>query len=124
MTDYEARAAALAERAREDRRSFDPPSDPPDEQRALSYLTDGVGPSVALYIEARTGGEPVQLSPSTFASLESAMNDWLELYTACYGVETEPSFTVREAAEILVDTRDISDVAQLLTHVPAREGVN
>ncbi|MFC7057100.1 hypothetical protein [Halovenus salina] len=48
------------------------------------------------------------------------MNDWLALYTACYGVDTEPDVTLRVAAELLVDTHNIRDVAQILTGVPER----
>ena len=49
------------------------------------------------------------------------MNEWFELYAACYGVELEADFALREAADLLLDTRNIKDVAQLLTHVPERQ---
>ena len=47
------------------------------------------------------------------------MNDYLELYAACYGVEMDAGFTIRSAAEALIDTHNVADVAYLLTQVPA-----
>ena len=120
MTTVSERIAELSERARRDRETFDPPPDPPDEERALTYLTEGVGAVVGLYVEARTG-EKVRLDPAEFALLERALNDWLELYAACYGADLEASFTVREAAELLVETHSIRDTAILLTRVPERD---
>ncbi len=120
MTDVSARIAALSERADRDREAFEPPTDPPDETRARSYLVDGAGEAVALYIEARTG-EQYRFDDAEFALLERAFNVWLELYTACYGVDLEASFTVREAAELLVETHSIRDTALLLTGVPDRD---
>jgi hypothetical protein len=123
MTDpdpFPDRIDALAERAGRDRDAFEPPADPPDEELAMDYLREGFGPAVSLYVEARTGGNRVRFSPERFDRLERAMNDWLELYTRCHGVEIDARFTVREAAELLVETRNVRDVAQLLTHVPER----
>lgn len=121
MTDAGERAAELAERARRDREAFDRPADPPAEERAMEYLREGVGQVVALYVEARTGeGSPGRFSAVEFSLLERALNDWLELYAACYDVDIEANYTVREAAELLVETHDVRDVAQLLTHVPDR----
>ena len=97
MTDVSDRVAELSERARRDRVAFEAPSDPPDEAAALEFLTDGVGDVVALYIQARTG-ETVRFDDAEFALLERALNDWLELYAACYGTDLEATFTVREAA--------------------------
>lgn len=114
-----ARIDALAERARRDRASFEPPPDPPDEARASAYLREGVGPAVAVYVEGRTG-EWVRFDPDAFARLERAMNDWLACYAGCYGVELDPQFTLRTAAEALLDTHDIHDVARVLTGVPTR----
>ncbi|MXR50511.1 hypothetical protein GRX03_02670 [Halovenus sp. WSH3] len=110
----------LADRATEDCAAFEPPASPPDEQRAMSYLRTGAGPAISLYIEARTGGQMVQFPPDQYRALEGAMNDWLGLYAACYGVEMSPEFALREAAELLLDTHNIGDVAQLLTGVPER----
>jgi hypothetical protein len=120
MTDVSERIAELSARAGSDYEEFEPPSDPPDEKRALAYLTDGVGDAVALYIEARTG-EKYRFDDAEFALLERAFNDWLELYAACYGVDLEATFTVREAAELLVETHSIRETALLLTHVPKRD---
>jgi hypothetical protein len=120
--DYHDRIADLARRARRDRAAFEPPADPPAEERALGYLREGAGPAIALYLEARTGGgEPVRFEPEAFAALEGAMNDWLELYASCHGTDIEAEFTVREAAEILVRTENVRHTAEVLTKVPDRE---
>jgi hypothetical protein len=108
----------LADRAAAARASFDPPADPPDEERALSLLREGFGPTVSLYVECRTGGDPVRFGEAEFDRLERAMNDWLELYAACYGVEIDADHTVRTAAEALLDTHDLPAVARILTGVP------
>jgi len=122
MSEFRERIGSLADRAAADREAFDPPADPPDEERALEYLRDGVGDAVACYVEARTG-EPVALDREEMALLERALNDWLELYARCHGTRIEAAFTVREVAELVVDTRDVVDAAQLLTGVPPRETV-
>ncbi len=120
MSDYGERIAALADRARRDVEAFEPPESPPDEVTALSYAREGVGPTVALYIDARTGpGSPVAFDRAEFALLERALNDWLELYAACYGIEMDATFTIREAAEALLDTHNIDETAALLTGVDA-----
>lgn len=113
------RIDALADRAAREREAFDPPADPPDEDRAMTYLREGVGPAVMVYVRARSG-EWHRFEPDDFDALERAMNTWLELYAACYGVELDADFTVREAAEVLVETHNVHDVAQVLTHVPER----
>ncbi|WP_410767268.1 hypothetical protein [Haloferax sp. DFSO60] len=118
------RVRTLAEEARKARESFEPPPDEADtatiESQALAYARDGVGPVVALYIEARTGGRMVAFTQEEFRLLQRALNDWLSLYVRCYGVEFDPEFTVREAAEILLRTHSALDTAQLLTCVPPR----
>jgi len=87
----------------------------------MTFLREGLGPVVAIYCQARTGGgPPVAFSDVEFTLLQRAMNDWLELYTRCYGVKLDAQFTVREAAELLVRTHNVRDVAQELTKVPAR----
>ena len=120
MPDVSEQVAELSDRARRDRAAFEAPTDPPDEAAALAYLTEGVGDVVALYIDARTG-EKVRFDDTEFALLERAMNDWLELYAACYGTELEGAYSVREAAELVVDTHSIRETAVLLTHVPERD---
>ncbi|MFC7154769.1 hypothetical protein ACFQPA_04780 [Halomarina halobia] len=118
---YAERIAALEARAERDREAFAPPDDPPDERRAMRYLREGFGPAVALYVEARTGGgEPVAFHPDEFAALERAMNQWLDLYAACYGTTLDAEFTVREAATLLVGTHNVRDTARVLTRVPPR----
>lgn len=120
MSDYGERIAALADRARRDVEAFEPPESPPDEATALSYAREGIGPTVALYIDARTGPcSPVAFDRTEFALLERALNDWLELYAACYGIEMDATFTIREAAEVLLDTHNIDETAALLTGVDA-----
>jgi hypothetical protein len=109
-------AEALLERAREERRTFEAPADPDD--RALSYLREGLWPVLERYIELRSNGE--RPSRAEHDALECALNAWLELYALCYGVEIDAEFAVREAAELFVATHNVRDTAQLLTHVPAR----
>ncbi len=119
--DHTARIDALAERAQADRAAFEPPEDPPDREQALDYLREGVGPAVGVYVDARAGPDaPVRFEPSAYRRLEQAMNDWLALYAACHGTRIDASFTLRTAAELLVDTHDIGTVARVLTGVPER----
>ena len=118
MSEYAGRIDDLARRASEARESFDPPDDPPDEERALSYLREGFGPTVSVYLEARTGGRLTRFDGEEFDRLQRAMNDWLALYARCYGVSYDPEYTVRTAAELVVDTHDVRDTAAVLTHVP------
>lgn len=113
----ESRIADLAERARRDRETFSPPDDPPDEERAMGYLREGFGPAVWCYVEARTDGFD-HIDPEVFAALEGAMNTWLELYAGCYGYEFEPDVTIRKAAELLLETHNVRDAAEVLTRVP------
>lgn len=115
------RIDALYQRARRERAAFEPPADPPDEPRARRYLLEGVAPALAVYVEGRTG-EWVRFDPVEFARLERAMNAWLECYAGCYGADLEAEFTLRTAAEVLVDTHDIVDVARVLTKVPGHGG--
>jgi hypothetical protein len=115
---YGDRIERLAQRASATRADLD--EDPPDDDRAMALLREGLGPTVALYCEARTGGTMVRFSEREFELLEDALNEWLVLYAACYGVDIQAEFTIREAAELLVETHNIRDVAQLLTDVPER----
>ena len=110
----------LADQAETDVASFEPPADPPDEERAMNYLQEGAGPAVSLYVEARTGGVMVHFPPDEYHALEGAMNAYLDLYAACYGATIDGEFTIRQAAELLVDTHNIKDVAQILTGIPSR----
>lgn len=114
------RIETLADRAERDRAAFEWPTDPPAQERAMEYLREGVGPAVMVYVDARTD-EWHRFDPEAFDRLEGAMNSWLELYAACYGVDIEAEFTIRKAAEALLETHNVHDVAQVLTHVPDRE---
>jgi hypothetical protein len=117
--DFEARAVALRERATTAREAFDPPADPPDGERALSFARDGVGEAAAVYIEARTQESWVYFDADAWSALETALNDYLELFAACHGVDCNPDVTVRTAAETLLDTHDAVDTAAVLTDVDA-----
>lgn len=114
------RVRSLAAEARREREQFDPPAAENADERALTCARDGVGPAVSLYIEARTGGQMVEFTSEEFRLLQRALNDWLAMYTRCYGVELDADFTIREAAEMLLRTHDVLDTAQLLTCVPER----
>lgn len=113
------RVRELAREARAARESFEP-SVAPDEDRALEILREGFGPVVWVYVEGRTGGRAARYSQTDMRLLRQALNDWLELYARCYGVELDAEFTVREAAELLVETRNVRDTARVLTRVPER----
>ncbi|MBZ6494105.1 hypothetical protein [Natrinema longum] len=126
MSRYGPRIAALARRAERERAAFDDDRSPTASndhtapRDADAYLRDGAGRAIWLYVEARTGGRLVPFAEAEFTALETAMNRWLECYTRCHGVELEAAFTVREAAELLLETRNIVDTAQLMTRVPER----
>lgn len=107
----------LATEAREARESTDLPSNSPAPDRALEAARDGLGPVLARYVRARTG-EPERLSTDQMDGLDRATNDWLAVYALGYGVEIDPDATVREAAELLVETHDALATAELLTGVP------
>jgi hypothetical protein len=108
----------LSERAAQDVQAFDPPSEPPDEDRAMEFLREGAGPAIALFCEARTGRHSIQFDPDAYTALEDAMNEWLELYAACYGVDLNAEYPLRKGAELLIDTENIKDVAVVLTRIP------
>jgi len=112
------RIARLAREAEREREIFDPPADPPDEDRAMEYLRDGLGPVVMVYVDAHGGGGWAEFSGTELDRLDRATNDYLALYAACYGVDLDPDVPVRRAAAVLLDTHNIRDVAQLLTQVP------
>lgn len=121
---YTDRIDALVERYRRDRAAFEPPAEPPAEDRALSYLREGVGPTVMVYLDARANDWGVAFTDAEFEELHEALNGYLELYTRCYGIELDADFTVREAAELLLDTHNIRDVAAMLTRVPDRTEID
>jgi len=112
------RVRALASRAERDRERFEPPADPPDGERAMGYLREGVGPAVSVYVEGRTGGSLAAFSDVEVSLLEDAVCTWLGLYARCHGVERDVDVSIRQAAEVLVDTRNVADTAAVLTRVP------
>lgn len=119
MSEYGDRIERLARRAREARADVEQPSDPPDEDAAMTALREGVGPAVSVYVEARTGDGPLtRFDADEFERLERALNDWLAVYAAHHGESVDPDVTVRTAAELLVDTHDVGDTAAVLTGVP------
>ncbi len=121
MEEWVAREVeALASRAEADREAFVPPEEPPAVGKALTYLREGAGQAIWLYVEGRTGGRYTEFSPEAFSRLEDAMNEWFSLYTACYGVETDPDVSIRTAAEALIETENVHDTARILTGVPER----
>lgn len=128
MDSYGPRIAALARQADRDREQLrDSPAGPtgsdgngPSSDPRREYLREGAGRAIWLYVEGRTGGRFIQFSPAEYEALESAMNAWFECYAWSHGVELDASFTLREAAELLLETRNIHDVGQLLTGVPGR----
>jgi hypothetical protein len=117
---YHARIESAVERYRADRAAFEPPADPPAPERAMEFCREGLGPAVMIYVDARANDWGVAFSEREFDLLHEALNGYLSLYTACYGVETDPDAAVREAAELLLDTHNIRDVAAILTGVPDR----
>ncbi|RXK46684.1 hypothetical protein [Halorientalis pallida] len=117
---YHARIESIVEQYRTDRDEFDPPADPPAPERAMDYCREGLGPAVMIYVDARASDWGVRFSEREFDLLHEAMNGYLSLYTACYGVETDLDATVRAAAELLLDTHNVEDVAAMLTGVPER----
>ena len=112
------RIRTLERRAEQTRDSFNP--DPPDDERAMSVVREGFGPTVSLYCEARTGESWVRFDSDSFERLEATMNAWLDLYAQCYGVTLDGTYGIREAAELLVDTHNARDTAQVMTGVPDR----
>ncbi|ELY98302.1 hypothetical protein C482_12322 [Natrialba chahannaoensis JCM 10990] len=120
MSEYGPQIAALARRAEREHAALHRGNEPLGPTFAPQYLRDGVGQAIAVYIDARTGGRPAPLSPAELDSLEYAMHRWLECYARCHGVVLESDASIRTAAEVLLETRNIDDVGQLLTGVPAR----
>jgi hypothetical protein len=118
MTDYRERIQEMEARADRVASKLDP--DPPDEERAVELLQQGVGPTVSIYCEARTGNSRIRFPDAEFERLEETLDQWLALYAQCYGVDLDGEYSVRTAAELLVDTHNIHDVATVLTGVPDR----
>lgn len=114
------RIDALTARAHRERASFAVPSDElPATERAMEYLRNGFGPTVWCYVDARTGSWE-SLTESQMTRLDRGTNDWLTVYARCHGTEIDLDISVRSAAEVLIETRNVRDTAQLLTGVPPR----
>jgi hypothetical protein len=114
------RIDALTARARRERDSLTvDPGDLPAEERAMQYLRNGFGPTVWCYVDARTGSKEL-LTESQMALLDRGTNDWLAVYARCHGTEVDLDVSVRSAAEVLIETHNVRDTAQLLTDVPPR----
>jgi hypothetical protein len=114
------RIDALTARARRERDSLTvDPGDLPAEERAMQYLRNGFGPTVWCYVDARTGSKEL-LTESQMVLLDRGTNDWLAVYARCHGTEVDLDVSVRSAAEVLIETHNVRDTAQLLTDVPPR----
>ena len=114
------RIDALTARASRERDSFAvDPEDVPAEEQAMEYLRNGFGPTIWCYVDARTG-DWESLSESQMACLDHGTNDWLTVYARCHGTEIDLDVSVRSAAELLIETRNVRDTAQLLTGIPPR----
>lgn len=87
----------------------------PDEARHIAR--DGLGPVVACYVEARTSDDPSRFSAAELSALDRATRDWLTCYARALGVDHESDATVRSAAELLLATHDVVEVARRSTGV-------
>jgi len=116
----EARIDDLATEARAASEAFVPPTDPPDEDEALQNRPGKVRPDCLAVRRGAHRRALGPLPPASYDRLEGAMNEWLGMYARCYGVELDADFEVRNAAQLLVDTHNARDVAQVLTGVPER----
>ncbi|MFC3958755.1 hypothetical protein [Halovivax cerinus] len=120
MEHHGARILALARRAERDRRRCESDGHASVADPEGRYLREGAGHAIWLYVEGRTGGRFVQFSPAEYDALEGAMNDWLACYARSRGVDLDPAFTLRTAAELLLETRNVHDVAEVLIDAPTR----
>lgn len=89
----------------------------PDPDAARRVARDGLGSVVACYIEARTSDDPARFSTTELAGLNRATRDWLTCYARTLGVDHDSDATVRGAAELLLATYDVVEVARRLTGV-------
>ena len=117
-TAVQRRITELKAQAVSDAEQFSPPASPPDPENAQTYLTEGAGQAIGLYVVVRTGGRLYPFSKEEFEALEAAMNTWFQLYAACFGETITPSVSIRTAAHALIDTEDIGDVAKIVTNIP------
>lgn len=112
------RLAAAARRMEDEVEASGNSEADPDVETAEDVVSEGLGPTVSVYVEHRTGGRLAPFTVDELGTLEEALNTWLEVYCRCYGLDLEFDYTVRQAAEVLVETHDARAVAELLTKVP------
>ncbi len=117
-SEHRERIERLAERARRERETFDPPATVPAPKRGQQYLQDGVGELVSLYIDGRSGGSFAAFSEREWELLHRALDDWLQLYARCYGQELERGFQIRTLTELVLDTHNLHDAVVMATKVP------
>lgn len=86
-------------------------------EEARRVARDGLGPVVACYVEARTSDDPPRFSRRELSALDGATQDRLTCYARALGVDHESDATVRGAAELLLATHDVVEVARRLTGV-------
>lgn len=118
MSSVRSEIDALAARAAADRADFD--QDRCDHEQAMAFLREGAGQAIWIYIDGRTGDRLTPFSEADVRTLERAMNTWFELWARCEGVEVEANFSIRSAAEVLLETHNIRETASLLTTIPIR----
>ncbi len=92
-----------------------------DVETADEIVCEGLGPLVSLYVEHRTGDTMTGFSKDEYVSLERSLNRMLEAYCRCFGCDLELDYTMREAAELLVETHDARAVAEVLTKLSDTE---
>ncbi|AFZ71603.1 hypothetical protein [Natronobacterium gregoryi] len=124
MSRYGPRIAALERRAERDRVRLEDSDEEPQVEEPAAYLREGAGRAIWLYVEGRTGGRMVPFSAAELAALERAMNAWFECYALCHGIEIDAVFTIRDAAELLLETHNVIETAQLLLGVPKHNPSN
>lgn len=112
------RLAAAARRKEQEVDARDAEAEDVDVETADRVVREGLGPTVSVYVEHRTGGSLAPFTEDDLRTLEDAMNTWLQVYCRCYGMDAEFDYTIREAAEVLVETHDARAVAEVLTKVP------
>ena len=117
-SEHRERIERLAERARRDRETFEPPTPVPAPEQGQQYLQDGVGELVSLYIDGRSGGNFAAFSEREWELLHRALDDWLQLYARCYGQELERGFQIHTLTELVVDTHNLHDAVVMATKVP------
>lgn len=115
MSDLDVRIRA-ARRAAAAARATVRPRDTADQAAAVSTLTEGLWPTLRIYIDARSDG--VRLDDGQLGALDAAVADWLTVYAAQFGESIEPEVPIRSVAETFLDTHDLTATAAIHTGVP------